>query len=202
MASEVDICNLALAHLGDEATVASIEPPEGSAQAEHCARFYPIARDALLEMHPWKFATRRAMLAPQATAAWNWAYAYAEPAGAVRLLAVLAADAPAQAETQPFEAQATDTGAPVILTNLPSASLLYVSRITDTTKFSPLFVDALGWLLASHLAGPILKGEAGSAMAKDCLRQFMLSLSNAKTSNANQQMVRQEHTAPWIVARG
>lgn len=51
MASEVDICNLALARLGDNATVASIDPPEGSAQAEHCARFYAIARDSLLEMH-------------------------------------------------------------------------------------------------------------------------------------------------------
>ena len=50
MASEVDICNLALGHLGDNATVASLNPPEGSVQAQHCARFYPIARDALLEM--------------------------------------------------------------------------------------------------------------------------------------------------------
>ena len=60
MASEVDICNLALSHLGDTATIASLDPPEGSAQAEHCARFYPIARDSLLEMHAWGFATSRA----------------------------------------------------------------------------------------------------------------------------------------------
>ena len=43
MATEVDICNLALAHLGDDATIATIKPPEGSAQAEKAARFYPIA---------------------------------------------------------------------------------------------------------------------------------------------------------------
>ena len=62
MASEVDICNLALGHLGDNATVSSISPPEGSAQAEHCARFYPIARDALLEMHNWNFAMRLSLI--------------------------------------------------------------------------------------------------------------------------------------------
>ncbi|NBQ76422.1 MAG: hypothetical protein EBU14_13895, partial [Acetobacteraceae bacterium] len=62
MASEVDICNLALANLGDTATVASINPPEGSAQSEHCSRFYPIARDTLLEMHNWNFSTRRILL--------------------------------------------------------------------------------------------------------------------------------------------
>ncbi len=50
MPSVVDLCNLALAYLGDDATVASIDPPEGSAQAEHCQRFYPIARDTLLQM--------------------------------------------------------------------------------------------------------------------------------------------------------
>lgn len=27
MASEIDICNLALAHLGDTATIASLSPP-------------------------------------------------------------------------------------------------------------------------------------------------------------------------------
>ena len=52
MASAVDICNLALSHLGDTATVASLDPPEGSAQAEHCARFYPVARDALVRGRP------------------------------------------------------------------------------------------------------------------------------------------------------
>ena len=41
-----------LGHIGDAATVSSINPPEGSAQAEHCARFYPIARDALLAASP------------------------------------------------------------------------------------------------------------------------------------------------------
>ena len=59
MSSEIDICNLALARLGDDATVASIDPPEGSAQAEQCARFYSIARDTMLEMHDWRFATKR-----------------------------------------------------------------------------------------------------------------------------------------------
>jgi hypothetical protein len=63
VASEVDICNLALGHIGDSATVSSINPPEGSAQAEHCSRFYPIARDSLLEMHNWGFATKRTNLA-------------------------------------------------------------------------------------------------------------------------------------------
>lgn len=61
--SEVTICNLTLAHLGDVAMVASIKPPDSSVQAQLCARFYYVARNALLEMSAWGFATRRVRLA-------------------------------------------------------------------------------------------------------------------------------------------
>lgn len=201
MASEVDICNLALARLGDNATVASIDPPEGSAQAEHCARFYPVARDSLLEMHAWKFATRRVLLAQLTTDTWNWTFAYAEPTGVLKLLAVLPASASSDADTQEYEAETDGNGTPIILTDLEGASLRYVAHVTDTTVFSPLFVDALAWLLASYLAGPVLKGDAGAAMAKACLQSFMLALSNAKVSDANQRKVRPEHKPDWIAGR-
>lgn len=201
MSSEVDICNLALARLGDNATVASIDLPEGSAQAEHCARFYAIARDSLLEMHAWKFATRRVQLAKLTVPSWDWAFAYAEPTGALKLLGVLSATASNDDETQPYDAESDANGAAIILTNQEDASLRFVARVTDTTKFSPLFVDALAWLLASYLAGPVLKGDAGTAMAKSCLQSFLLAFSNAKVSDANQRKVRPEHTPDWIAGR-
>ena len=72
MATEVDICNLALAHLGDDATIASINPPEGSAQAEKAARFYPIARNTLLELHSWNFASCKRAFIP-----WSFKWIYA-----------------------------------------------------------------------------------------------------------------------------
>lgn len=201
MASEVDIANLALARLGDNATVASLDPPEGSVQAEHCARFYPLARDALLEMHAWKFATRRVLLAKLAVPSWNWSFAYAEPADVLKLLGVFPAKAANDDETQPYEAESATTGASIILTNQEDASLRFIARVTDTTRFPPLFVDALAWLLASYLAGPILKGDAGAAMAKACLQSFMLVFSNAKVSDTNQRKVRPEHKAAWIAGR-
>lgn len=201
MASEVEICNLALAHLGDEATVASIDPPEGSAQAEHCARFYPIARDALLEMHDWKFTTRRVTLAELDVESWNWAHAYAQPAGALRLLAVLPADAAPDAEGHEFDTENKEDGTGLILTNLEDATLRFTARVTDTTKFPPLVVDALARLLASYLAGPVLKGDVGKAEAKAQFAAFRTVLSQAMVSDANQRMVKPEHTPGWISGR-
>ena len=110
MSSVVDIVNLALSHLGDTATVASIDPPEGSAQAEHAARFFPFALAAMLEGHPWSFATKRAILAPLNTAPNGWAYAYGVPADALRVLGV---------------AEATDQDATLLLESFGVGDGLY-----------------------------------------------------------------------------
>lgn len=89
MASDVEICNLALSHLGDTANVTSIDPPEGSAQAEHCSRFYPVARGMLIEAHDWSWATRRISLTPLVATVSPWAYAYGKPNLMIKAIAVL-----------------------------------------------------------------------------------------------------------------
>lgn len=201
MASEIDICNLALAHLGDDATVASLDPPEGSAQAEHCARFYPIARDTLLELHDWKFATRRKRLALLDAESWTWQFAYSEPADALKLLAVLPPGAASDAQTQTYEPESGDNGAALILTNTEDATLRYIAHVTDPTKFSPLFTTALSWHLASMLAGPILKGDVGAAESKRCAAMMQAFLSKATASDANQRKAEVDHSPAWIAGR-
>lgn len=226
MASEIDICNLALGHLGDNATVSSIFPPEGSAQAEHCARFYPIARDALLEMHNWNFSMRRINLA-ELTNNWpEWKYAYALPADAINIIAVMPPDAhddyatrflptdtPSFAHNyspmisagryspQDFTVEVGDDGNHILYTNQEKAMLRYTMYVTDTTSYSPLFVMALSWQLAAMLAGPILKGDAGSAEAKRCTQMAMGYVSSAKSSDSNQRRNSIEHIVPWTSGR-
>lgn len=198
MASEVEICNLALAHLGDDATVAAIDPPEGSPQAEHCARFYPIARDALLEMHPWNFATRRVELAALAVPTWSWEYAYAYPSSCIKVLAVLPYQSGSDDETQPYETETAADGSLIILTNTPQATCRFSVRVTDTNRFPPLVVDALARLLASYLGGPVVKGEAGRKASMEQFNAFNLSASRAMISDANQRDVKPDHTPTWI----
>ena len=216
MASEVDICNLVLSHLGDTATLASIDPPEGSAQAEHCARFYPIARDTLLEMHPWGFASRRVALAQLGTGWPEWDYAYSQPSDALNIIAVLPPDAtddysqglsnvPLSAGgsyvPKAFSCEIDSTGADVIYTDQADAVLRYTALVTDTTKFSPLFVMALSWNLASMLAGPLLKGDAGAAEAKRCASMMKAFLSQATESDAGQRRITPQHSVAWMNGR-
>lgn len=193
MASEVEIANLALAHLGDSATVASLSPPEGSAQAERCARFYPLARDVMQEDFVWSFCIRRKTLALVANwSSGKWAYAYAAPSEMIRPISVSHPDASSdQVDVTgarpgaPFQLESLDTGAVVILTNQPDAELRYTVKVVDSTKFSAQFVDALSWRLASMLAGPILKGDAGIKMTQSCLQIAMSIGGDAAVKNAN-----------------
>lgn len=218
MASEVDICNLALGHLGDTATVASLDPPEGSAQAEHCARFYPIARDSLLEMHPWGFATKRVQLAQLGTGWPEWDYSYAQPSDALNIIAVLPPDAsddysmglnyanvPLAAGgsyvPKEFSCEIDANGADVIYTDQQDAVLRYTALVTDTTKFSPLFVMSLSWHLASMLAGPILKGDAGAAESKRCTAMMQAYLAKATESDAGQRRINPQHNVGWMSGR-
>jgi hypothetical protein len=60
MASETDIYNLALAHVGTRSTIAL--PTEDSNEARACRRFYAQARDETLTAAWWTFARRTAVL--------------------------------------------------------------------------------------------------------------------------------------------
>lgn len=224
MASEVDICNLALAHLGDTATVASINPPEGSAQAEHCSRFYPIARDTLLEMHNWNFASRRIEPAQLASAWPEWKYAYQIPSDIINMVSVLPPDAQDDYSTrwaptdapwtnyspvvaagryvpQPYTMEVLADGTQIVYTNQTQAVIRYTQRVTDPTKFSPLFTLTLSWHLASMLAGPVIKGDMGQAEGKRCAAVMAAMLSQAEASDANQRNIKPEHIVSWVSGR-
>ncbi len=228
MSSEVDICNLALSHLGDEATVTSISPPEGSVQSEHCARFYPIARDTLLQMHAWNFAAKRVLLAPLTilNQPSTWKHTYAIPNDCSLAMSVMASDAAddyssrftgyenpfmpplvaaGQYTPQPFSVELADTATAtnvlVLYTNQATATLRYQAKITDAASFSPMFVVTLSWQLASMLAGPIIKGDLGAAEAKRCVQMMGGYLGVAKTADSVQRFTHIEQVVPWTSGR-
>lgn len=79
--------------------------------------------------------------------------------------------------------------------------LRYTARVTDTTKFSPLFVQALAHHLASMLAGPILKGDMGAAESKRQAQMMQAYLSKAVESDSNQRKISPEHIVGWVAGR-
>jgi hypothetical protein len=215
----VDICNLALGYLGDQGTVASIDPPDGSMQAEHCARFYPMAQSLLLEAHEWSFITKRVPLALLTSPyGGRWQYAYALPADAGRIISIIPMScygSPGLLSGLPtwvfqerafpfefsfeldrerwldFECEVDVNGRQVLLSNVVNAVARYTSSQVQTNVFPAMFTDALAWKLASMLAGPMLKGDAGAAESKRCLQMSASVASQAMIQDANQR-----HDAP------
>lgn len=228
MASEVDICNLALSRLGDTGAVTAISPPDGSKQASRCATFYPLARDTLLEMHEWSFNTVRDTLAPKSTPINGWQFAYAMPANALNIIALLAPNAPddysaqmppgpptdvfagqagysyipsAIYQPQPFSVEKDTDGTSIILSNLPLATARFTVKVTDTTKFPYMFVDTLAWLLASHLAGPIYKGEDGVKMSQAMYKAFLEMFAKASGNDSSNSVSNVQQAVTWIANR-
>ena len=226
MSSAIDICNIALGIVGSDSIVASIDPPDGSVEAGHCARFYPIALAELINWYPWTFCKKRQQLAEVTNASKVWAYAYGLPSDCVNPVRVLQSLTQAdygayplysynQISTADELAVYTERGSAdfeiegqVLYTHEPYAVLLYTTIVNDPTKYSPLLDVALGYLLASFLAGPLIKGGEG-ARTSATLRQAVFGQNGntglagrAAANDANSSSERANHTPKHIQVRG
>lgn len=209
MASTAQICNMALSHIGSEARVSSISPPDGSVEAGHCATFYDLARTEMLEPGSWSFSLKRATLAQVTNLSTAWAYAYVRPADCLRALRVLRPGSTLTVFNQdelnysPNDQDSAnfDIEGEVLYSNEPEAVLVYVRDVTDSTKFTPTFVSALGYLLAAYVAGPIIKGNEGTRIG-DAMRQRAAAMADlAAAASANSSSTEHVFKASQLVAR-
>lgn len=209
MASVVQLCNMALSHIGSDARVSSISPPDGSVEAGHCATFYDVARTELLEPGTWAFALARATLAQRTNASTLWLYAYALPSDCLRARRILRPGSQMtvfvqdeyQYQTDDNDSTTFEIEGAVLYSNEPDAVLVYTRDMTDTTRFPPSFTTALSYLLSSYLAGPILKGSEGTKTG-DAMRQRAMTLADVSaTSSANASVADHPFTAAQLRAR-
>jgi hypothetical protein len=177
-------------------------------------------------MHSWSFATKRAYGAEVENTWPMWEHAYAMPGDAADIIAILPPEAKDDYSThftpetypdfytnyspsvaagqyvpQKFAVETAADGSEIVLTNQKQAVLRYHAKITDPTKFSPLFVSTLSWHLASMLAGPVIKGDQGAAEAKRCITMMNLYLGKAMEADSNSRKIAPEHIVSWIAGR-
>ena len=195
MATKIDICNMALAYLGDRATVVSIDPPEGSPQADHCARFYPIAKGQILAEHPWSFALKRANRARLADAPEGARYAYTLPRDCVRVVSIF--DARSDFELHDYTLE-SDQGYVIVTCDSEDVYINYVSSLTPEVMFSASFADALAHLLASKLAGAVMPGTTGIKLAQEELKLYLAFVEKAVNHDAVQTHERELYKCPFV----
>ena len=200
--NEVDICNLALANLGANPRVVSIDPPDGSAESIHCARYYRTARNSTLEL-PWSFNTRRVLgvvLEDQSQIQAQWHYLYSMPSDQLAILAVLPLSAPDDDQTQPYKVEMFGD-AQVIATNLMEATIRYAALVTNTEVYTSSCIEAMSMKLSSMLAGPVVRGESGAALQKHFTEMFLLLRGQAQVNDARNRHGKPVHIPQSIRAR-
>jgi len=167
MASEVDICNKALISLG-ASQIISLDAPQ--TEAVLCKQIYADLRDAVLQAHNWSFAIERVNLPKSGTdPTFRYANRYPLPA---RVLYVVEVNK-IQADDETRDWQVEDDA---IVTDDNNCSAKLLKQVADTSKFSPLFIQALQARLAADLAIPLTSNGK--------LEEAKWSLFNAKMKQA------------------
>lgn len=170
-----EICNLALAEIGDNYSITDIE--ESTPQAAVCRRFYESTRDSMLRAYPWSFARTRATLSQISTAPiFGWDYAFQLPSDFLRLVDFNGLDA------WDLEGDYVIEGNQ-ILTDDDSAEIAYIKRVTDAQLFDAMFVEAFALKLALRICIKLSKDGGIMGAIEQRLR---FALGEAKRADANE----------------
>lgn len=193
MATEVDICNLALSRIR-ASEIGSFQ--ENSAEAIQCRILYPMIRDQVLTSYAWHFAKVTRALSLTASESPEWSYVYDHPNDCLRIHYVFDEKAyrgqvnirsrKRIAEYRiPYEVGSGVNGSRVIMCNMEGVSISYTKSITDARLFDPLFINLLAWQLASELAIP-LGGDSGKNYRDAALNAVASAASQAMSLTANE----------------
>lgn len=184
MSSVVSICNLALSNLGKD-NISSVD--EASAEARACRQFYEHTRDTLLQVYPWRFAGKTQALAELTNdKPGAWGYSYKRPVDCLKVRwlrqAYSTVDLYPQDEAiqqlTPYEIEGER-----IYAGIGPAFLRYTAKITDPTKFPPLFIDALSAALSVRLAMPLTRDLK---VRQDAAQYAVAARQSAEMADANE----------------
>jgi hypothetical protein len=179
MASDVGICNTALAWVGGSLIMSL---GDDTNEARLCDAVYAGVRDAVLEAHDWTFAITRRNLPMSAASPDNgYANAFAIPSDILRI-------------TDVNDGQDWRVEGDSIVTNEGSCKIRAVARITDPNRFSSLFVQALAARLAADLAIPLAQSRL---LQQDNFTIYENKLAQA-VANDGMQGKSRKITSSWL----
>lgn len=175
--TDIDIVNGALSLLG-ESFITSFD--DESYAARLATQLYAGERDELLTQYNWGFATTRAILAPDATAPlFGFTYRFAPPADMLRLRGLYDSWDTYNQVNYSGSRQTHKIEDGYILADDNPLYVFYIKRITDPSKFEPLFAKALQWSFALSIALPLTnsapKMQLMAGGLKEAIRQAQLA---------------------------
>lgn len=214
MVTLVDIANGALSLLGKRALVTSLDTNvDRSAEAKQCAVHIYRARDEILALHAWDFATTRATLDTpddeHESDGAQWPFAFALPDDFNRALSVLPPGASAdyvvrgRKITLPYHIEKNADGDRRLYTMLDQVVLRYCTTVDDPADWpSSWALTAWENRLAARIAGPMIGGGEGQKVRDACMAQVAIAIAQATAIDTSQRDVDTATKAPWETVRG
>ena len=176
MATEVEICNMALDLIGAN-RITSLA--DNTLQGRICAANYPLLRDAVLTAYPWRFAIRRVSLtALVSTPIYGWGKEYQLPTGPNPLKWLLVLDTAQDATTA--DKEWTIEGTKLVADYSSPLLIRYIGQVTNTQEFDSLFVIALSARLAVHLSANITESAGRIDQARSLYQE---TIAEARATN-------------------
>ena len=142
---------------------------DSTPEALACKVYYDQVLQGLFESFAWPFATT------------EWAYAYAYPVEAARLIKISnSADADVR-----YSVNYSKQGR-LIYTNEENAKIVYVKLVKDTGQYPALFQAAFSSKLASAIAVSVCDGDMFIKLGDRAEAQYTMYLSQAKAAAKNE----------------
>lgn len=185
MASEVDICNIALNNLG-ASNINSLT--EDSKSGRLCNQRYEFVRDTVFRAHPWNCLIQRVELAQDAdTPSFGFSYQYQLPADPFCLRVITMWTGLTNSD-----AAAYDNGEVMfkiegrkLLTNESTAKIIYIARVTDPNEYDSLLVETISARLSAELCYAI---TGSAALLNPMLLSYEEKLKEARYTDATEGM--------------
>jgi len=187
--TEIDVINKALTLLGGNQITSRSENTEA---AKTMDALYDGCRDRVLRECPWNFAVTRTSVASSGTPAWgDFGFLYPKPSDFLYMISLKDHD-DYTLEGDNILADATDG-----LTSGP-LKFKYVARVTDTSRYDVLFVEALAYRLAYEACERITQSNTKSS---GLLQEYEVTMARAKRINGQEDAPENYVEDEWIRAR-
>lgn len=196
--SSIDIISRALIKIGQPPIASITQQPYG----ESCGILYNDLLEMLLSSYYWRFAIKRAILAPDPKApSFGYKYAYQLPSDFLCLMQFGEYYHQGNLSDNIIKSDVRyDIEGDRILTDVPDKLYVrYVARQTDDVKFSRLFREALICKLAAELAPRIKQSQQ---IKQQCDQEFESIISQAMLNNEIQRDIETLPDGTWVSVRG
>lgn len=186
MASEVEICNVALSRLG-ASRITSLT--EGTSEAKLCNTVFDDVVEEVMNEGAWTTLIRRADLnrltvAPE----FEYSYQFQLPTDPKILRIISTND-----DYSPYSIEGDK-----LLTDNSSVKIKYIARITDTNEFGPNLQRAVLSRLTAELCYPI---TGSKDMSEQLYNKYLSDLSSALSADGQQGSVQILKDVPSVTVR-